>query len=98
MLEVLEPYSVEQGGPLIIQHVSFVEGRGNIIVEYPGTDASAGVVSFVGCHMDVVTANPDTWEFDPFKVQPLSCFFFVVCGTRCLDGVQDLSITRVRNP
>lgn len=36
------------------------------MVEYPGTDGR--VVSFVGAHMDVVTANPDTWAFDPFKL------------------------------
>lgn len=51
MLDVLEPLSEEHGWPLRIQHVSFVEGRGNIIVEYPGTDPEAGVVSFVGAHM-----------------------------------------------
>ena len=27
----------------------------------------APVLSFVGCHMDVVPANPDGWEFDPFE-------------------------------
>ena len=69
VLEALEPYSEENGGPLKIQHVSFVEGRGNIIVEYPGQDPSAsGIISFVGAHMDVVTANPDLWEFDPFTL------------------------------
>jgi acetylornithine deacetylase len=69
VLEVLEPYSTENGGPLKIQHVSFVEGRGNIIVEYPGQDTGAsGVISFVGAHMDVVTANPELWEFDPFTL------------------------------
>jgi hypothetical protein len=31
-----------------IQHVSFVEGRDNIIVEYPGADPEAGVVSLWG--------------------------------------------------
>ena len=42
-----------------MQHISFVEGRGNIICEYPG-EPGGGIVSFVGCHMDVVPANPDT--------------------------------------
>ncbi len=50
-----------EGGPLIVRHVSYVEGRGNIIVELPGADADAGCLSFVGMHMDVVPANPDTW-------------------------------------
>lgn len=51
VLAVLEPLSEDHGGPLRIQHVSFVEGRGNVLVEYPGTDPNAGVVSFVGAHM-----------------------------------------------
>lgn len=29
-------------------------------MEYPGT-VPGKVLSFVGCHMDVVTANPDDW-------------------------------------
>lgn len=32
VLDVLSPYSEENGGPLKIEHVTFVEGRGNIIV------------------------------------------------------------------
>jgi acetylornithine deacetylase len=68
VLEVLGPLGVEQGGPLILKHVSYVEGRGNLIVEYPGTGGEGQVVSFVGSHMDVVTANPDDWEFEPFKL------------------------------
>jgi hypothetical protein len=50
VLEVLEPLSVEHGGPLLLQHVSYVEGRGNIIVEYPG-EPDGGVISFVGAHL-----------------------------------------------
>jgi hypothetical protein len=34
---------------------------------YPG-QPDGGVISFVGAHMDVVTANPDSWSFDPFKL------------------------------
>lgn len=67
VLDVLGPLSTEHGGPLIVNHVSFVEGRGNIIVEYPG-EPGGGCVSIVGAHMDVVTANPETWSFDPFKL------------------------------
>ena len=36
MLETLNPFSEENGGPLRIKHVSFVEGRGNIIGELVG--------------------------------------------------------------
>eukprot|EP00878_Enallax_costatus_P036747 GHUV01041295.1.p1 GENE.GHUV01041295.1~~GHUV01041295.1.p1 ORF type:complete len:397 (+),score=107.15 GHUV01041295.1:486-1676(+) len=67
VLEVLEPLSVDHGGPLVVRHVSFVEGRGNIIVEYPGKPGG-GCISFVGAHLDVVTANPESWSFDPFKL------------------------------
>ncbi|EFJ21664.1 hypothetical protein SELMODRAFT_106336 [Selaginella moellendorffii] len=67
VLEVLMPLSTEYGGPLVVKHVIYTEGRGNVIVEYPGTEVGK-IVSFVGCHMDVVTANPDDWEFDPFSL------------------------------
>ncbi|MQL88898.1 hypothetical protein Taro_021462 [Colocasia esculenta] len=72
VLDALLPYSTTPppgapGGPLIVTHVSYVDGRGNVIVEYPG--ASPGkILSFVGCHMDVVPANPDDWDFDPFSL------------------------------
>lgn len=61
VLDVLRPFGREEGGPLVIKHVTYVEGRGNLIVEYPGTASDGQVVSFVGSHMDVVTANPDDW-------------------------------------
>ena len=60
VLEILNPYSTDNGGALIINHVSYTPNRGNLIVEYPGTDPKK-VVSFVGMHMDVVPANPDQW-------------------------------------
>uniref|UniRef100_A0A0D6R0C2 Acetylornithine deacetylase n=1 Tax=Araucaria cunninghamii TaxID=56994 RepID=A0A0D6R0C2_ARACU len=67
VLDVLNPYTVENGGPLIVQHKSYVPRRGNLIVEYPGTEEGK-IVSFVGCHMDVVPANPGEWAFDPFHL------------------------------
>uniref|UniRef100_A0A7N2N1L7 Acetylornithine deacetylase n=1 Tax=Quercus lobata TaxID=97700 RepID=A0A7N2N1L7_QUELO len=68
VLDSLLPYSTTTGGgPLIVNHVTYHQGRGNIIVEYPGT-VPGNVLSFVGCHMDVVTANPNDWEFDPFSL------------------------------
>jgi len=27
-----------------------------------------GTVAFIGSHLDVVPANPETWERDPFKL------------------------------
>ncbi|KAL5724360.1 acetylornithine deacetylase [Ranunculus cassubicifolius] len=68
VLDVLLPLSTTTGGgPLVVNHVSYVQGRGNLIVEYPGT-VPGKVMSFVGCHMDVVTANPKEWDFDPFSL------------------------------
>uniref|UniRef100_A0A803L5Z3 Acetylornithine deacetylase n=1 Tax=Chenopodium quinoa TaxID=63459 RepID=A0A803L5Z3_CHEQI len=68
LLEILSPLSTTTGGgPLIINHATYYPKRGNLIVEYPGTEPGK-VVSFVGCHMDVVTANPSDWDFDPFSL------------------------------
>lgn len=66
VLSALLPLSTSTGGgPLLVRHVHPVEGRGNVIVEYPGS-VPGRVVSFVGMHMDVVTADPACWDFDPF--------------------------------
>jgi hypothetical protein len=56
---------------MCIQHVSFLEGHGNIIVEYPGTDPEAGVVSFVGAHMVRVRSVFITKR--PRGAQPTPC-------------------------
>ncbi|CAA6669695.1 unnamed protein product [Spirodela intermedia] len=60
VLDVLLPYSTTPppgaaGGPLVVSHV--IPGRS------PGR-----ILSFVGCHMDVVPANPEDWDFDPFSL------------------------------
>ncbi|KAH6774081.1 Peptidase M20/M25/M40 family protein [Perilla frutescens var. frutescens] len=68
VLDVLRPYSTATaGGPLVINHVAYKPNRGNLIVEYPGTQPGK-ILSFVGMHMDVVTANPSDWDFDPFSL------------------------------
>lgn len=68
LLNILLPLSTTTGGgPLVVNHARYKPNRGNLIVEYPGT-VPGKVLSFVGCHMDVVTANPDDWEFDPFSL------------------------------
>ena len=40
LLEVLKPHSTENGGPLKVEHVSFVEGRGNLMITYTPEGAS----------------------------------------------------------
>jgi acetylornithine deacetylase len=66
VLELLKPHSKENGGPLEIERVAFHEGRGNVIITYPG--ASDKTVAFVGSHLDVVPANPESWDRDPFTL------------------------------
>ena len=66
ILDALKPFLKENGGVLEVEKVTFVEGRSNLIIRYPGTTAE--VVSFVGSHMDVVPADPAGWSRDPFKL------------------------------
>jgi acetylornithine deacetylase len=67
VLAALQPYLVENGGVLKSEHVTFVEGRGNLMLEYCPQGAS-GTVTFIGSHLDVVPANPETWKRNPFKL------------------------------
>lgn len=67
VLEMLAPYSIKNGGVLDVQRVSFVEGRGNVIIKYAGTEQGK-ICSFIGSHLDVVPADPKGWERDPFKL------------------------------
>ena len=60
VLELLRPHTKEHGGPLEVERIEFTEGRGNVVIKYPG--ASTKSIAFVGSHMDVVPANPETWE------------------------------------
>eukprot|EP01132_Coremiostelium_polycephalum_P008046 gene8046-9895_t len=66
VLDALKPYTVENGGVLKVEHITYVKDRGNIIITYPGTTEKT--LSFVGSHLDVVPANPAAWERDPFKL------------------------------
>ncbi|KAF2073909.1 hypothetical protein CYY_004797 [Polysphondylium violaceum] len=67
VLKALEPYTKEKGGVLKVERVAFAEGRGNILIEYPGTVENK-TISFVGSHLDVVPADPTKWDRDPFKL------------------------------
>jgi acetylornithine deacetylase len=63
-LEILTPFATENDGPLIIEQLEYKEGRPNLKFTYPGTGDKT--IGFVGSHMDVVPANPETWQRDPF--------------------------------
>jgi acetylornithine deacetylase len=77
VLDVLKPYTTTTennssgggGGPLLIQQFVYKEGRPNIKITYPGTNNGATTTSFIGSHMDVVPANPETWQRDPFALE-----------------------------
>jgi len=68
IMRILFPYTNDNGGILEVKRVAFTEGRGNLIIKYPGTTEK--ICSFVGSHMDVVTANTDDgWNYDPFTLR-----------------------------
>ena len=57
VVEELRP--LVRAGKLRLERVSYAEGRGNLIITYPGrTDRT---VAFVGAHLDVVPADPAEW-------------------------------------
>lgn len=63
--EQLEPFT--RRGKLQIEHISYAENRGNLILTYPGR--TKRTVAFVGAHLDVVPADPDEWQRPPFALQ-----------------------------
>ncbi|KAI9915604.1 hypothetical protein PsorP6_008067 [Peronosclerospora sorghi] len=70
VLDELQPYAIENGGHVTIERVEFVAGRGNVILTYQNPDfrESAQTIAFLGSHMDVVPANPEEWDRDPFSL------------------------------
>jgi len=73
VFDFLGPYSTENGGPLEMEWLEYVEGRTNVKITYPGE--GKGCIGFIGSHLDVVPANPEEWERDPFVM--------TVEGDRC---------------
>lgn len=61
----LEPLT--QTSRLQIERVSYAEGRGNLILTYPGK--TNRTIAFVGAHLDVVPADPAEWQRPPFELQ-----------------------------
>mmetsp|Transcript_6093 Transcript_6093/g.9676 ORF Transcript_6093/g.9676 Transcript_6093/m.9676 type:complete len:448 (-) Transcript_6093:104-1447(-) len=66
VLETLSPFRVENGGPLIVKELIYQEGRPNLKITYPGS--SGNTIGLIGSHMDVVPANPENWDCDPFEL------------------------------
>lgn len=71
-----------------MEHVTYVEGRGNLLLEYSPPGAK-GTVAFVGSHLDVVPANPETWERNPFK---LTIEVWLVNPLRLFDSLISLKV------
>lgn len=84
VLAALAPYSGPDG-PLTVERVAFQEGRGNVIITYAGT--GEGSVAFVGSHMDVVPANPETWQRNPFELTVEGDHLYGRGTTDCLGHV-----------
>lgn len=63
--EELAPFV--RAGTLRVEHISYAEPRGNLILTYPGR--TKNTVAFVGAHLDVVPADPAEWQRSPFALQ-----------------------------
>eukprot|EP01105_Mastigella_eilhardi_P010279 TRINITY_DN2402_c1_g1_i2.p1 TRINITY_DN2402_c1_g1~~TRINITY_DN2402_c1_g1_i2.p1 ORF type:complete len:408 (-),score=85.66 TRINITY_DN2402_c1_g1_i2:857-2080(-) len=81
--EVLRPFTQEHGGPLKLNRVTFVPGRGNLFIEYPAAASTDRVVTIAGSHLDVVPADPAQWTCDPFQ---LTCTAEASSGKHILRG------------
>ncbi|RLN32115.1 hypothetical protein BBJ28_00018865, partial [Nothophytophthora sp. Chile5] len=70
VLAELAPYTTANGGYLSVERVEYVAGRGNVIIKYqpPSTAGSDKTFALVGSHLDVVPANPEGWQRDPFTL------------------------------
>ena len=51
VMKLIAPYATENG-PLEMERITFVEGRGNLIIKYPSVTGGDKVCSFVGSHLD----------------------------------------------
>ena len=49
-----------------MERKKYVPGRSNVIIRLPGKGSEQ--LSFVGSHLDVVPADPESWNVDPFKL------------------------------
>jgi acetylornithine deacetylase len=92
VVKYLEPYTVEKGGPLKVKKCTYVPGRSNVVIEYPGTSGDEAIVSFVGSHLDVVPAVPHEWDFDPFHLTRQGDVLRGRGVTDCLGHVAMLSV------
>lgn len=86
----LKPYS-KDGSRLSVRKVTYVEGRSNVILMYSANKPTKKVVSFVGSHMDCVSATPEEWDKDPFKLVREGDMLFGRGVTDCLGHVATIT-------
>jgi len=97
IMDVLEPFKKENGGILEVNHVTFVEGRGNLIIKYPSNNKNNEnennnkICSFVGSHLDVVPADPSGWSNDPFHLSRDGDVLYGRGTTDCLGHIAMLT-------
>ena len=53
--------------------VEYVTGRANLIIEY-GDDDLQETLTIAGSHFDVVPADPNEWERNPFELIIEGCY------------------------
>eukprot|EP01095_Lingulamoeba_sp_RSL-Kostka_P000548 TRINITY_DN10834_c0_g1_i1.p1 TRINITY_DN10834_c0_g1~~TRINITY_DN10834_c0_g1_i1.p1 ORF type:complete len:463 (+),score=182.94 TRINITY_DN10834_c0_g1_i1:67-1455(+) len=73
---------------LRLKHIHFEhELRGNIIIEYTSSENPSKVFGLVGSHLDVVVADPEVWERDPFTLYVEDDMIYGRGTTDCLGHV-----------
>lgn len=92
LLELLKPFSKENGGPLVIDELVYKDSRPNLKITYPGTDPEAGCTGLIGSHMDVVPANPESWDRDPFTLSVEGDKLYGRGTTDCLGHVAMITL------
>ena len=70
---------------MVVEHVSYTEGRGNVLITLPGSGDKC--LSFVGSHLDVVPADPEVWDRNPFEMVKEGDQLFGRGTTDCLGHV-----------
>ena len=74
--DALKPFTKERGGPLQIELLEYVPARPNVKISLladKSDNPDNETVSFVGAHMDVVPANPESWNVDQEAINAIFC-------------------------
>mmetsp|Transcript_1761 Transcript_1761/g.2779 ORF Transcript_1761/g.2779 Transcript_1761/m.2779 type:complete len:520 (+) Transcript_1761:131-1690(+) len=94
ILDTLNEYTIENGGPLSIETHDYVEGRSNVIIRYAAANPTdkTPTICLIGSHLDVVPASPETWERNPFELTREGDKLFGRGTTDCLGHVAVITL------